>query len=245
MSNIPRFLTDVPEVYKGKLYLHDDNILHHARQVLRLHKGDKIEIFDGQGTSYLTEIEKLSRELLIVNILEEKLIDRKSGLKLILAQALPKAGKLDTILRMNTEIGVNKFVLFDSDYSVVKLKSYHEKKMSHLSRVIKEATRQSLSQFLPDIQKPVRFEEMLNEFGDVKILLHTKDYQENPKSITNIKSSLKGNESVLVVVGPEGGFSEKEVRLAKSNGFYIVGLNLPVLRTETAGLVVSSFLLIE
>jgi len=244
MSKTPRFFFSDAEYSKGKYYLHDADIIRHARKVLRLGKGDRVELFDGKGMVYTTEIELLSKELLIVNLLEQSQVENENRLKVTLAQALPKVGKIDNILRMNTEIGVSDFVLFESDYSVVKIKDYHEGKLTRLNKIVREAARQSHNDFLPSIFGPVEFKAMIAKPADLKIILHTDNLNMETVSLSDIKSELKGEESVTLCVGPEGGFSKEEIEFAQTQGFRTVKLNLPVLRTETAGLVASAFSLI-
>lgn len=243
MSNFPRFYFSDAEFAKGKYYLHDAEIIRHARKVLRLAKGDKIELFDGKGTVYITEIDLLSKDLLIVTLLEEKTVEERGGVKISLAQGLPKLGKVDDILRMNTEIGVEEFVLFESDHSVVKIKDYHEGKLLRLNKIVREAARQSHNDFLPTILGPVDFESVLKKPADVKVLLHPSE-SDQTSQLSEVKKLLKGDERITICIGPEGGFSPREIESAKSNGFQVVNLDLPILRTETAGLVVASFLLI-
>lgn len=244
MSKLPRFFFADAEFSKGKYYLHDVDIIRHARKVLRLNKGDRVELFDGRGTVYVTEIELLSKELLIVSLIEQRHLTSEDRLNVTLVQALPKAGKIDDILRMNTEIGVNDFVLFESDHSVVKMKDYHEAKLTRLNKIIREAARQSENNFLPSIFGPVEFQTMIAKPADVKVILHTDSSDSKVVSLSDVKSGLSGKEDIMICVGPEGGFSKAEVELAQAQGFITVKLNLPVLRTETAGLVAAAFLLI-
>lgn len=244
MGKLHRFHIYETEVTDNRLYIHDKELLKYARKVLRQKRGDKIELFDGGGGKYVGTIEKLTNELLVVFVTEQVILKPKQDRKIILAQALPKAGKIDLILKFNTEIGVSEFVLFESDYSIVKAKHYSENKMFRLNKILKESARQSLNAFIPSVLDPMKFSKMLDVEADVKLIFHTS-IEEKKQTLSSVKSSLKKDESVLVCVGPEGGFSTDEIKLAKSKGFQIISLNLPVMRTETAGLVITSYLLID
>lgn len=247
MRNLPRFYIADSDYLEGKFYLKDHNSLRHARKVLRLSKGDDVELFDGNGKAYLCKVELLTKELLIADLIKEQEEKKSSKPKIILAQSLPKAGKIDDIVRMNTEIGVSEFVLFESDHSVVKVEHYHESKITRLKKIIQEAARQSNNNFLPEVIGPIDFNNLLKLPADRKFILHTQSTDSNEKidrDISKLKSSLKADESVMVCIGPEGGFSKGEIVKALENGFVILTLDLPVLRTETAGLVVCSYLLI-
>jgi 16S rRNA (uracil1498-N3)-methyltransferase len=244
MRSLPRFFLSDYEYAKGKYYLREDRLLKHARKVLRIEKGDKVILFDGKGTSYLSEVELLSKEVMVAKVIEKKIEDIPERPEITLAQGLPKAGKIDTILRMNTEIGVSKFVLFESDYSVVKVKHYDEKKMLRLGKVVQEASRQSVNNFIPEIPPASSFDELLNLKADYKLILHTESKGKKSIDIKEIKEKIKPDDRIVICIGPEGGFSDHEIKSAIEKGFQLVKLDLPVLRTETAGLVASSFLLI-
>jgi 16S rRNA (uracil1498-N3)-methyltransferase len=244
MTKLHRFHIYETEITDNRLYIHDKEVLKYARKVLRHRVGDKIELFDGGGGKYIGNIEKLTNKLLVVLVTEQVVSKPRHGRRIILAQALPKAGKIDSILKFNTEIGVSEFVMFESDYSVVKVKHYSENKMLRLNKILKESARQSINDFVPSISDPVRFSKMLETEADIKLIFHTS-VGNNKRTLSAIKTALKKDQSVLVCIGPEGGFSVDEIKMAKSNGFEIVALNLPVMRTETAGLVVASYLLID
>lgn len=247
MRNLPRFYIADSDFLEGKFYLKDHNSLRHARKVLRLGKGDDIELFDGNGKAYLCKVELLTKELLIADLIKEQEEKKPNKPRIILAQALPKAGKIDDVVRMNTEIGVSEFVLFESDHSVVKVKHYNEGKISRLKKIIQEAARQSNNNHLPIITGPIDFEDLMKYPANRKFILHTQSEStsnNNTRDILKLKSSLNVNHSVIVCIGPEGGFSKGEIVKALENEFVILTLDLPVLRTETAGLVVCSFLLV-
>lgn len=242
MSKYPRFFTGNSDFLDDKFYLKDPNLLRHARKVLRLSKGDRIELFDGMGNTYKSEVVLLTKELLVAKIVEEIATEIKERKNVILAQALPKAGKIDSIVRMNTEIGVSKFLLFECDHSVVKIGHYHEGKITRLKKIIQEAARQSINNYIPQIEVPITFEKLLEVDADIRIILDAKT--ESGVDIKDIKSKLKKNDTILLCIGPEGGFSKREIEAAMEKGFVLVKLDLPVLRTETAGVVASAFLLL-
>ena len=244
MRSLPRFFLSDYEYAKGLYYLSEERLLKHARKVLRITKGDKVILFDGDGTSYLSEVQLLSKEVMVAKVLEKTVEDVPEKPQITLAQGLPKAGKIDAILRMNTEIGVSRFVLFESDYSVVKVKHYDDKKMARLGKVVQEASRQSLNNFIPEVVPAMAFNELISMKADFKLILHTDSTENSVIDIKEVKDKMKIDDHVLICIGPEGGFSETEVNSAITNGFQLVKLDLPILRTETAGMVVSSFLLI-
>src|SRR5689334_20277150 len=107
-----RFFIDPQNIHVDRFWIVETRIAKHMRKVLRLNKGDMITLFDGKGNEYDAEIELITKDKVQGNIKARREIVEVIGLKLILGQGLPRGGKLDDIIRMNTEIGVSGFVLF-------------------------------------------------------------------------------------------------------------------------------------
>lgn len=285
MKNIPRFFIQDIQVNKQKFYLDKLDDIKKIRQVLRLDAGGQIKLIS-EINVYTGQIDSLSKTRLEGVILESELIPASNKPKIILAQALPKGSKLDEIVNNCTQIGVSEFVFFESDYSIVKLKDFREKKLERLNKIALSASEQSERLSLPVINPPVKFENILNIEADEKLLLHSREVEgsvslesfrvepsfrlgrnltekrekntneprgmteESNISILNTQypilvevAPLSGALTTLCVVGPEGGFSDEEVKMAKEKGFKIVFMDLPILRTELAGVIACSYLM--
>ncbi|KKQ35260.1 MAG: Ribosomal RNA small subunit methyltransferase E [candidate division WS6 bacterium GW2011_GWA2_37_6] len=149
MSTIPRFFIPPEKIIGGEFILEDGQDIKKIRKVLRLESGDKIELNNNQGNLFLAQIEKLQKEAVSGIIIEEIELKEVGHNKpyLILAQALPKGGKMDDIIRMNTEVGVDEFIPFESEFSVVKVKDLRDKKLGkkliRWSKIAQEAARQT------------------------------------------------------------------------------------------------------
>jgi 16S rRNA (uracil1498-N3)-methyltransferase len=238
-----RFFIDPKDLNRDNFHITDLKICNHIRTVLRMQPGDKIILFDGKGNEFTGELTRIQKNHVGGKITETRKDEKISDLpQLILAQSLPRAGKLDEIIRMNTEVGVSAFIIFESEYSVAKAESVTDQKLERLERLAIEASRQSERAAVPKISGPLSFQELLQTEADLKLLLHSK---ENTAAVAmdEIRKQLKPGLSVLMAIGPEGGFSEKEVKAALDSGFKLVHLKLPVLRTETAGIAISSIIL--
>ena len=244
MATQRRFFITKDNIYRDKFVIPDKQTAKYMRKVLRLSVGDKITLFDGQGKEFAAEIGSLRNDLVKGKIVGEAETSQnfQPKIQLILAQALPRAGKLDEIVRMNTEVGVAQFILFESDYGVVKSKDFPEAKLERLRRVIKEATRQSEGLTMSEISLAGNFTVAIETPADMKILLHSR-VEAEARNLWDLKSNLPKDSKVLLLVGSEGGFSAKELELAQQNQVKIAHLNLPILRTETAGVVASGILL--
>lgn len=241
MQKQARFYVQQKDVFRDRFLINDKDVCNYLRQVIRVEVGAKVVLFDGQGYEYESEIRFLSKEQVSGVVLEKRVVEEPWPY-VVLAQALPKAGKADDIIRMNTEVGVRGFVFFKSEYSIPGLESYDDKKLERFKRVIAEASRQSERAFLPQISSAQTFVEILKTDVDVKILLHSREV-EGSLSLKDIKIKHPKAESFLVAVGPEGGFSAAEIEQAKKAGFEIGYLTAPILRTETAGVVACGYLI--
>jgi 16S rRNA (uracil1498-N3)-methyltransferase len=247
MHSIPRFYLDKSNIKRKRFLLEDERIVRHMGMVLRLKKGDKIILFDGEGGEYEATLGFLSKKQAAGIVESENFVVNEASSKITLAQSLPRAGKLDDVIRMNTEVGVEEFILFESEYSVAKAGSVTESKIERLNKVALEALRQSEGNVAPVIKGAVSYTELLESTMtgyDCRILLHSRNTK-NSQNLVVIKTGLKPGIKILVIIGPEGGFSPKEIKLARDNGCLTGYLNLPVLRTETAGVVVCSYLLLR
>lgn len=204
-------------------------------QVHRMVKGDSLAVFDGVSREYLAEIVDDSKRaaLKIKSLLREEQV---CEYHLTLAQALPKQGKMETIIQKACELGVSRIVPFRSRYSQVKLdKKQIAKKLERWNKISEEACRQCRRISLPQISQLVNFEDLFAEDNEVWLA-----YEGN--ECIPIKTAVKenSNKNITLVIGSEGGFSEEEIALANSRKAKTVSLGPRVLRTETAGQVILS-----
>ena len=157
-------------------------------------------------------------------------------------QALPKGKKMDLILQKGTELGVRRFVPFISSRSVSRPEGGLGKS-SRWSKIVLEAARQCGRNFMPAVEKPVPFDEVISGFaedsddGILKLIPWEGEETVGIKSLADKKVR-----EVVLLIGPEGGFSEEEVARAGAAGFRSVTLGRRLLRTETAGLATVSIL---
>lgn len=244
-QDLPRFFIEPKKIFNKKFIIEDERDIKKIRSVLRLKPGDHIQLLDNAGHIFTAEIEKLQKNGVKGIIVEKSdLVDTNSDTDkrwIILAQALPKLKRFDDIIRMNTEIGINEFIPFESAHSVIKIDNFNEKKLERWRKLAKEAARQSERLSIPEIREPITFNALLElELEDFeKILLFARKHPES-KDIYEFRKIQK---SILIAIGPEGGFSDQEVKMALENGFKIAHINLPILRTETAGLAANAILL--
>lgn len=230
-----RYFVDPSNFFDDKAIIVGDDV-HHITKVLRYKIGDKVICCDNQGTSVITRIASINSEqiecktLSIIKDNNEPLID------ITLAQALPKSDKMDLIIQKGTEIGVTSFLPFTSERTIVQLNDKKEqKRMERWYKIAKEASEQSHRSIVPKILPIINYEELLNNIDNMFTLIAF----EKEKTIT-LFETLNNNvdiKKVLLVIGPEGGFTDREIELAHFHGAISISLGKRILRTETAGLV--------
>ena len=157
--------------------------------------------------------------------------------KVSIAQSLVKEQKMDYILQKSTELGVYEIIPIYTERSIIKVKDKYDQKIERWKKVVKEASEQSKRFTLPYLNRIINLNELIKEKYDFKFVCSVN---EKTKTIKNVLSNVNINDTILFVIGPEGGFSEKEEKLLVDNGFQPITLGENVLRTETSSTFVLS-----
>ena len=210
---------------------------HHIKNVLRLKPGDCIKLFDGTGFEYEAVIRKMSAAKVDAEILSRDRAILRSGVQIVVAQAFLKEKKMDDLVRKLCELGVAKWIPFFSQRSIPRPDpSRLAGRSRRWHRIAAEALKQCRRIDLPEIAGALSFEEVL-EFSktcDLNIV-----FWENES--TPFYSGIESNEKhpikkILLMLGPEGGFTHQEIQMAEHSGFVVAGLGPRILRAETATL---------
>lgn len=209
---------------------------YHITKVMRMNYKDKIEIVNNKKV-YTCQIVELN-PLVKVEVLEEKIENNELEIEVTLVQSLVKEQKMDYILQKSTELGVHKIIPYQAARSVVHVNNKEIKKQTRWQTILKEAAEQSKRNIIPEITHTMKLSEIVNLHDyDTKILC---TIEENTESFKKVLSKLNCSDKMLIVVGPEGGFTEEETKTMISNGFTTVSLGSSILRTETASLFILS-----
>ncbi len=239
-----RFFADPANIGERDIFIEGKDY-NHIRNVLRMKAGDTVSVSDGESDKeYRCHIEGFSEEKVHLKLDFIKEAELELPVKVTLFQGLPKSGKMDYIIEKCTELGVVKVVPVRTERSLTVLTGEKaEKKTLHWQGKAEAAAKQSRRTLIPGISMPLSFKEAVEECGgyDYKIIPYelSKDFNKTRELLSGIPSGSK----VAVFIGPEGGFSEDEIDLAVSQGFTPVTLGKRILRTETAALVVLSWLI--
>ncbi len=222
----------LPREYAGetRLQLSDDGF-RHVVKVLRMRAGDTLPAVDARGGRYDMRIVTIGGDRCEVELAPRETAARPGGVRINLLQCLPKGRKVDLIVRQATEAGVARIVLLVSEH-VVARPGDADGKSARLRRIAREALQQSGTPVLPQIEGPRSLESIVEAGEDwgTALLFHEKPIE--GASLHRLLAARPTTVSVLV--GPEGGLSEREVALLRRAGFKPVHFPTGVLRVETA-----------
>jgi len=231
---------------KGEIFDLGGENLKYVKSVLRMKKGDHLVLFDGAGCEYETIIQSFSADGIKVEVLGKKRIQDDAP-RITLFQALPKANKMDSIIRKATELGARRIIPFRSARSVPQLTA--DKARARVSRwrsIATEAARQCGRADIPEVSEVLSCEEMLAsaEGGAFNIIFWEEESERGIKKLLRDKRC-EGAKDISVIVGAEGGFSKEEVASAVRCGFISVSLGKNILKVETAAVTILSIIQYE
>ena len=209
----------------------------HIVNVLRLKPGSSLTLFGQDGIEYLGEITEINRREVKVLIKGSGRPETESTLNITLLQGIPKGEKMDWIVEKSTELGVTRIIPVITERSQVR----ESHKIQRWQRIADESIKQCGRLKAPEILTPLTFNAAIksNSDSELKLMLHEKTEYNLRYNFENTSQPI---DSITLLIGPEGGFSEREVKLAIDEGFIPIGLGPRILRTETAGIVALSIL---
>lgn len=226
---IPRIFHPRPLSPHSRIAL-DESAARHVAKVLRLGNGATLRLFDGQGGEYPALIEEIGKREVIVALGEHAPIEVESPLMVTLAQGISKGERMDFTVQKAVELGVQRIVPLDTERSVVNLKGERrERKLEHWRGVIISACEQCGRNTLPELLPMQSLASWLEtpQAGLPLLLDHRADSR---------IATLDKPQALTLLIGPEGGLSEKEREQAYAAGYTGLRLGPRVLRTETAAL---------
>lgn len=238
--SINRYYLKAEEWDQSGVLILRGNEARHCVEVMRTEVGEKVSIFDGEGTEAHCEIIELnSNETKAKVITKSK--EPQNQVQLILAQAIPKGKNMDLILQKATELGVTEIIPVISERTIVKISNEEaQKKKEKWERVVLEACKQCGQNWLPKVSDIIDFKGFikLNREFDLKLIASLQNDSKRLKDW--LEESKKGGqetiESAVVVVGPEGDYTPAEIALAKGESYFPLSLGPIVLRSETAAM---------
>lgn len=224
MPSIPRFLSREIGLPDSTLALDPEESVHCVR-VLRLSPGDSVLLIDGKGSTAEGTILKADSKKTLVSVNRKEFSEMNSKIELVFGVTKPPA--LESIFRKCTELGLRSFQPLITEHSV-RLGGWNEERWG---KILVEACKQCQDPWLPELKKPIKFQDwLLNRSNSRALVFCDEGFREPQKSLSL-------NENTDILVGPEGGWSDKERELVNSLGGLPLSLGPNRLRAETACLV--------
>ena len=248
-----KFFVKTEQINNNDIVIIGDDV-NHIINVLRMKTADEIQICNQDtGDNYNAEIVNYSK-----NEVECKIISRinettESNVHITLFQGIPKFEKMELIIQKNTEVGIKSIVPVIMERTVVKLdEKIASKKLERWQKIAEIAAKQSMRDIIPQIGNITKLKDIdTTEFDAVLVAYENEEHNMLKTELQKLERKIKNNNSseqqynIAIVIGPEGGISEKElVMLAEKNAKF-VSLGKRILRTETAGVVMAGNIIYE
>ena len=218
----------------------------HIKNVLRMKVGTEIRVSNKEDVDYLCHIHEITDQEVIAKIDD---IDREGTelpTKVFLFQGLPKGDKMETVIQKNVELGVYRVIPVAMKRCVVKLDAKKAKsKVERWQKISESAAKQSKRMIIPEIAELMDYKSAVKLAASMDMFLLPYENAKGMAETKRLIEQIKPGQSVAVFIGPEGGFGDEEVELAKSAGANVISLGKRILRTETAGMALMAALMYE
>lgn len=218
--------------------------VNHIKNVLRMRVGEEISVSNGlDGREYRCGIAALEEERIVCELRFVKEDQVELPAEVYLFQGLPKGDKMELIVQKTVELGVCKIIPVAMKRCVTKLED--KKALSRVARwqgIAEAAAKQSRRGIIPEVLGVMSFPDAVKLASEMEVKLIPYEMAEDMGHTREIIGSLKPGQRIAVFIGPEGGFEEAEIELAKSSGVEPITLGRRILRTETAGLTVLAWI---
>ena len=217
---------------------------HHMSRVMRMTIGDQVIVCNEDKTCYYATIKQIKDQEIEVTL--DSMIEAQTELpiEVTIAQGLPKGDKFEWVIQKATECGASEFIPLEMERSVVKLDAKKAgKKIERWNKIAKEAAEQSHRQMVPNVTSVQTLKQLLANASQYDICLFAYEETAKQGELAQLKktlSTIENYKKLLVIVGPEGGISEKEETILLESGFKPCALGPRILRTETAPIYILS-----
>lgn len=223
--------------------------VNHIKNVLRIRPGEEFNVVTNESDcEYRCSVREFCEDEIVCDLLFVKKNNTELDGQIVLFQGMPKADKLELVIQKAVELGVHEIVPVAMDRSVVKLdENKAAKKVDRWNAISESAAKQSKRKIIPKVSAPLPFGRIITDYNDldVKIMPYEMADMNAMEETRKLIRSLRPGQRIGILIGPEGGFSEREYESAIKNGWQEVTLGHRILRTETAGLVVLSWLIMQ
>ena len=235
-KDMKSFFVDGNNISGDTLKITGDEFFHLSK-VLRAQSGEKIICLTGDEFDYVCELSKIEKNQAEAKLIEKKLNKCNPKIVIDVFQGLPKGEKAELIVQKITELGASTLIFFENDFTVAKIKSIT--KVDRLTKIAKEACKQCGRSQPLNIKNPIKFSEIKNLLNDYDIILFFNENADEECALKKLAEKLKTSKRIAVIIGAEGGFSDKESIIFNElslKNLFNVSLGERILRTETASI---------
>ena len=236
-----------PSQIQGTRVVITGNDVNHIKNVLRMQPGEESAVSNGEdGKEYRCGIEELYEDEIVCTLRFVKEDGVELPSKIYLFQGLPKADKMELIVQKAVELGVYEVIPVATKRAVVKLDEKKAKsKVARWQTIGEAAAKQSKRRIVPKIHTPMSFKEAVNYAKECQVKLIPYELAEGIGKTRELIGGLKPGQDIAIFIGPEGGFEESEIQFALENDIEPITLGKRILRTETAGFTVLSWIIYQ
>jgi 16S rRNA (uracil1498-N3)-methyltransferase len=193
----------------------------------------------------MVELNRVTKNEVIGDIVKREKKDAETLIRIVIGQGIPKGNKMDMIIQKATELGVSVLVPIKTERMIVRIESQQgAKKIERWRRIAREAARQSVRRTIPEISEEIidiqRFCTLYHRCN-LKLILWEEEKEKGLREVLN-RDSISIPMDIAVIIGPEGGFSKEEIKIAKEFSFIPTGLGSNILSTETVALTILSII---
>lgn len=232
------------ENVEGNIIRIEGTDVNHIKNVLRMKKQNKLIICNTENNmNYNCIIESIEKKEIVCKIIENLGSNSETNCNIHLFQGLPKADKMEYIIQKTTELGVKRIIPVKMERCVAKINDKDKiNKIDRWRKIAEVAAKQSQRDTIPVIDEIIKLNDINIDKYDVFIIAYEK---EKNISIKNLLQKNKQSKNIGILIGPEGGINEKEIKLLQEKGGKLVSLGERILRTETAPIALISMIIYE
>jgi len=221
--------------------------VNHIKNVLRMKPGEEISVSTKESSAeYRCIVRELTNDAVFCDLAFIKEEGNELPSKIYLFQGLPKSDKMELIIQKAVELGAYEIIPVEMKRCVMKLEPKKApQKIQRWQGIAEAAAKQSKRTIIPEVSMPMSFKEAVKKASECDIKLVPYEMADGMPHTRELIRNLEPGKSIAIFIGPEGGFDQAEIELAKNSGFEIITLGKRILRTETAGMVVLSMIMME
>lgn len=236
-----------PHQIQGNQIIIEGNDVNHIKNVLRMKPGEEIAVSNGlDGKEYRCGIAALEEDRILCELRFVKEDGVELSSQVYLFQGLPKADKMEMIIQKCVELGVHAVVPVTTKRCVVKLDDKKAKsKIARWQGIAEAAAKQSKRRIVPEVMDVMSFKQAIQFVKDFDVKVIPYELAEDMSRTREIIGALKQGQRIAIFIGPEGGFEETEIQEALESGIVPITLGKRILRTETAGLTIMSWIMYQ